>query len=247
MENIFIKIIVFSLIPASSVIIGFAIAAFYPPTSKVRSIILHFAAGIVFSVVAVELLPDIIEKTSVMQLGIGFSAGVILMLGLKQFMHVSEKKAEKNDSSQSENSYPSTLIIGVGVDILIDGILIGIGFAAGQTEGILLTSALAIEIFVLGLAVSAEMSQRKISKKLRTITVLLLAFVIIIGAAIGAIMLSVLSIEILHIVLSFALAALLYLVTEELLVESHNEPDSPLISSTFFLGFLLFLIIGMLT
>ena len=244
MENIFLKIILFSLIPASSIIIGFAIAAFYPPSSKVRSVILHFAAGIVFSVVAVELLPDIRESTTVWELGIGFSLGVMLMLGLKQFMHHSE---EKNESTHNEGGYPTTMIIGIGIDIFVDGILIGIGFAAGQTEGIMLTSALAIEIFVLGLAISSEMGQRKIERHIKIKTILFLATVIVIGASIGAVMLSVLSVQVLHIVLSFALAALLYLVTEELLVESHKEPDSPLISSTFFFFFLLFLIIGMLT
>ncbi len=38
--------------------------------------------------------------------------------------------------------------------------------------------------------------------------------------------------------LSFGLIALLYLVTEELLVEAHEKPDSPLISAMFFVGFL---------
>ena len=33
------------------------------------------------------------------------------------------------------------------------------------------------------------------------------------------------------------LMALLYLVTEELLVEAHEKPDTPLISSMFFIGF----------
>mgnify|MGYP000439235608 CR=1 FL=1 len=36
----------------------------------------------------------------------------------------------------------------------------------------------------------------------------------------------------------FGTAALLYLVTEELLVEAHEKPDTPLISSMFFVGFL---------
>ncbi|MFX5622654.1 transporter, partial [Acinetobacter baumannii] len=36
----------------------------------------------------------------------------------------------------------------------------------------------------------------------------------------------------------FGLMALLYLVTEELLVEAHEKPDSPFISAMFFAGFL---------
>ncbi|NWP75002.1 transporter, partial [Escherichia coli] len=43
--------------------------------------------------------------------------------------------------------------------------------------------------------------------------------------------------------LSFGLMALLYLVTEELLVEAHARRDTPLISAMFFIGFLVLLLI----
>ena len=43
--------------------------------------------------------------------------------------------------------------------------------------------------------------------------------------------------------LSFGLMALLYLVTEELLVEAHEKPDTPRISAMFFIGFLGLLLI----
>jgi len=46
-------------------------------------------------------------------------------------------------------------------------------------------------------------------------------------------------------VLSFGLAALLFLVTEELLTEAHEGPESPWLTSSFFLGFLVFLLLGM--
>lgn len=43
--------------------------------------------------------------------------------------------------------------------------------------------------------------------------------------------------------LSFGAAALLYLVTEELLVEAHETKDTPLITSSFFLGFLILMLL----
>lgn len=39
-------------------------------------------------------------------------------------------------------------------------------------------------------------------------------------------------------VLAFGTAALLYLVVEELLVEAHEETETPILSAMFFLGFL---------
>ncbi len=45
-------------------------------------------------------------------------------------------------------------------------------------------------------------------------------------------------------ILGFGVASLLYLVTEELLAEAHEEPDTPLVTSTFFAGFLLPLVMA---
>lgn len=46
--------------------------------------------------------------------------------------------------------------------------------------------------------------------------------------------------------LAFGLMALLFLVTEELLVEAHKAPDSPWITSLFFAGFLAVLLLDQL-
>jgi len=45
--------------------------------------------------------------------------------------------------------------------------------------------------------------------------------------------------------LSFGCAALLFLVTEELLIEAHESADNALTTAMFFLGFLIFLLLGM--
>jgi ZIP family zinc transporter len=43
--------------------------------------------------------------------------------------------------------------------------------------------------------------------------------------------------------LAFGLIALLYLVTEELLVEAHESEDRPWVTAMFFVGFLLLLLL----
>ena len=42
---------------------------------------------------------------------------------------------------------------------------------------------------------------------------------------------------------AFGLIALLYLVTEELLVEAHETPDRPWVTAMFFVGFLALLLL----
>jgi ZIP family zinc transporter len=68
---------------------------------------------------------------------------------------------------------------------------------------------------------------------------------IMLGALLGATLLAGLSGPWLEGVLAFGAAALLYLVTEELLVEAHKLPDTPLMTAGFFLGFLVLFLIEM--
>jgi ZIP family zinc transporter len=243
MHKDFISVLGFALIPALAATVGAAIAVFRRPGPKLRSILQHFAAGVVFSVVAVELLPDIMKAHNAVATAIGFALGVVTMLGIKKLTTIIEKPQNADDGSIVEN-FSKAMLFAIGVDILIDGFLIGIGFSAGEKEGKLLTLALAVELISLGLALACSMGRANLTGVRIVGTVAGLASLIIIGAGIGATILQALSKEALEVVLSFGLAALLYLVTEELLVEAHEEPETPLITSTFFAGFLLFLILG---
>ena len=67
------------------------------------------------------------------------------------------------------------------------------------------------------------------------------------GAGLGTTLLVRLPKHWLAAVLSFGAAALLFLVTEELLTEAHEEKETPAMTAVFFLGFLAFLILGMVT
>lgn len=234
-----LNILSFALLPVAAAIIGAMIAAFRPPNSTVRSYIQHLAAGVVFSVVAVELLPEIVSKHAPVEVAVGFALGVLLMLGIRYFTHSLEEKEQENESSIG-------LLVAIGVDVLLNGLLIGISFSAGAKAGRLLTFALTIELLSLGLAVAVALGKSGKSRLKIIVTVSLLSLLIVIGAAIGATVLRDVSTSVLEIVLSFGLAALLFLVTEELLVEAHEEPETPLATATFFGGFLLFLILGMI-
>jgi zinc transporter, ZIP family len=136
---------------------------------------------------------------------------------------------------------PFGLVTTVAVDILVDGLVLGIGFAAGPKQGLLLTIALTIEILFLGLSVSAVLSGR--TSPLRVIiSTGLIALLLPLGAIAGT---SVASLPDRYLApfFAFGLIAFLYLVTEELLVEAHEKPDSPAITALFFVGFLLLLLI----
>lgn len=241
MSPLFQKIVLFSLIPVITMITGGIIAIFKKPNGNIRSLILHFAAGVVFSVVAVELLPDIVKEHKPAQVIIGFALGLISMLLVKKFAEPSEDK-----SSQKENKIPMSLLLAIGVDIFIDGLLLGIGFSAGGTEGMLLAVALSIELLSLGIATGTELGENMMSRQKSLSIISMFAFVFFISSVLGASLLHNLSESAMEVVLSFGLSALLFLVTKELLTEAHEEEETVWHTSAFFGGFLLFLILGMI-
>lgn len=241
MTPLFQKILLFSLIPVATMIAGGIIAILRKPNGNVRSLILHFAAGVVFSVVAVELLPDIVKTHAPLQLIIGFSLGFIVMIGIRKLTEGNEAK----ETNLINNNIPISLLAAIAVDIFIDGLLLGIGFTAGNTEGILLAIALSVELLSLGMATATELGENKISKQKSIGIISMLSMVFFISAVLGATLLHNLSHKALEIVLSFGLSALLFLVTEELLTEAHEEKETVWHTAAFFGGFLLFLIFGM--
>lgn len=239
MIPLFQKIILFALIPFIMMIIGGTIAFIRKPSGNIRSLILHFAAGVVFAVLGVELLPDVMREHAPFQIIAGFVGGFILMIVVRKITEGSP--SENNEKKQ----LPFTLLIPVAVDIFIDGLLLGIGFFAGTKEGILLAIALSFELFSLGIAVSIELQNQRIAKPKSIITIVGVALVFFASAVLGATLLHNLSHAVLEVLLSFGIAALLFLVTEELLTEAHEEEETVWHTSAFFSGFLLFLLLGM--
>ena len=244
MDELLKKVLLFSLIPAATMVLGALLTVLRPPGRLFRSAVLHFAAGVVFSVVAVELLPDIIRKHAPVQLAAGFITGVVLMLVLK---NMTRKVEEVNTQASGRPGLPAGLLAAVGIDLIIDGIILGVGFAAGQKEGVLLSLALSAELLSLGLATAASItSNGPVARKKVLGIMLILAALFFISAVAGGSLLHQLPDKAMEFVLSFGLAALLYLVTEELLTEAHEEEENAWLTSAFFAWFLLFLLLGMM-
>lgn len=236
------QILSLTAIPVVSTILGGALASFRTPSDKLRSFVQHFAAGLVIAVVAGELLPQVSHTHNIWGIVIGFTAGVAVMLGVQHFAESLEKKSES-----AGNDNKSGLLAAVGIDCLLDGLLIGVGFSADARIGALLVLAMTLEMGFLGVSVASSLGEAGWKTGKSILTVAGLALLVALGALIGGTLLSGLTGMPLAIMLSFGAAALLFLVTEELLIEAHEVEQTPLITSAFFAGFLALYVIGMLT
>ena len=259
--NSVLHVFLLSLMPVAAAAIGAVTAVSWPPGARVKSSLQHFAAGVVFAVVAVELLPDVMRTRTPVEVVIGFATGIGLMLLLRRWAESSANHAQSEgtdtpapvstmlpeQAAKAVTGEASTgLLVAVGIDILLDGLLLGIAFAAGAKEGLLLTLALSLELLSLALATTASLLGRGASRMRASVVPVLLSLLLCLGALIGDTVLHNASPALLAGVLSFGCAALLFLVTEELLVEAHEVPETAATTSTFFAGFLLILVLGML-
>jgi ZIP family zinc transporter len=235
-----LQVALIAAIPVGAALLGAVLAAVRPPRALARSCIQHFAAGVIFAVVAVELLPEVRRGHDPLEVGWTFAAGLALMLLIDEVV----KRFDRGDGHTGDRGPAAGQLVPIGVDLLLDGVLIGIAMTAGLKQGVLLTLALTLELFSLGLAMAVQFGNARAA--VRVLAPTAIACLMIAGAVIGRTLLADASVHTLAGVLSFGCAALLFLVTEELLIEAHESADTALTTTTFFVGFLIFLLLGML-
>lgn len=210
-------------LPNLAAVLGAALALIWRPDSTVAAAIQHLAAGVVFATAATEILPDVLHAARPFPTLLGGALGVAAMLGLRRLEAIFVG--------------PIGMLSAIGIDILIDGIVLGLGFAASPRAGLLLTIALALELLILGLASVGALSEFVARPIFRLLIVAGLALLLPLGALL-AVPVALLPEAFRLVMLSFGLNALLFLVTEELLVEAHEVEERDWVTAMFFVGFL---------
>ncbi|WP_436902425.1 ZIP family metal transporter [Halovenus halobia] len=239
MTTVLVQALPYTMLAVVTAMIGGVVAVYRAPGPQMESNIQHFAAGVVTAAVAAELLPDLHEETPAVVV-IGFAIGVATMLGV----HELSKRIEKRGVG-GQYAGAAGLLITVGIDMVIDGILIGVAFLAEPDTGVIIAIALAIEVLFLGVAgVVALPTEMGALRKL----VVPAAFGLLLttGVTVGVLGFGGASSALIAVVLAFGAAALLYLVTEELLVKAQQVPETPVSTTLFFVGFLSIFLLDLL-
>lgn len=221
-------------IPALVALGGGVLASVWKPSQQMRSLIQHFAAGVVLAALAVELLPEIErEHAPGLVLAGSFALGSLFMYGLKLWTLKLEHQASVARTAAGLNT---GLMLATFIDVATDGFIIGAGFAAGGKTGTILALGLSIELLFLGLSLASEATAGW-----RIIFISgALGGTVLIFSLIGNALLSGASHAVIGGALAFSAAALLYLVTEELLMEAHEIEEKPVSTLVLFGGFLAF-------
>ena len=222
--------VIWLVLPALALVIGALLSIRIRIGARSRSGLQHLAAGVVTAAVAVDLVPEMIGVDRMPAVLVGFTLGTALVLTLK---------ALGSDASESNGDRPRriTSIVGaVGLDLIVDGLLVGIAIAVSGS-GAMLGIAIAIETLALGLAVGGTLSRSSLATVRILLLMLGLGLLLLVSGLLGLAGAGVLTGSVQTGVVAFGAAALLYLVVEELLVEAHERGDTTLGSLLFFVGF----------
>jgi len=155
------------------------------------------------------------------------------------------------DAEDESGKFPIGMIAAVGIDVSIDGMLVGMSFAAsdhGDSAGVIMAMALGCELLFLGVSTILELKEANVSTN-KSIAICFLFPCLIMGwgvlgnTVVGHLKTS--NFQVFVAVLAFGIAACLWLVAEELLNEAHEKTeDSWIVTASFFVGFMVVLAFG---
>ena len=217
-----------AFVPVLATLGGAWLALVRPPGRATVSAVQHLAAGVVVAAAAAEVLPGLKHAGAAWAMAVGGGVGIAAMLAVRWLDQRMQGTAG--------------LLAAVGLDVLIDGLVLGAAATAGERAGMLLAVALTLEVLFLGLSLAPELAGKFGSRAAVMGVVGGIVLLLPLGAASGG-LITELPRFWQDCFLAFALVALLYLVVEELLAEAHEEPDTPLATALFFVGFLGLLIL----
>ena len=212
-----------AFVPVLATLTGACLALVRPPGRATISAVQHLAAGVVVAAAAAEVLPGLKHGGAEWAVALGGGIGIGAMLAIQWL----DKRMQGT----------AGLLATVGLDVLVDGLVLGAAATAGERAGTLLAVALTLEVLFLGLALAPELAAKLPSRAVVLAVIGALLLLLPIGAAAGSLIVALPRFG-QDCFLAFALVALLYLVVEELLAEAHEQPDTPLATALFFVGFL---------
>ncbi len=206
---------------------------------RFSNLVISFAAGIMLSAAFLGLILPSIEYGGrfgvlVAVLGI-LVGGVCINLSDRLVPHIHKLVGGEQKSSGRVKSV-LLFVIAIGIHNLPEGIAAGVGFGAGDVEGaILIAAGIALHNIPEGMVIISPMLSAGISPKKTFILALLTGLAEVVGTLIGYFAVSVAQ-AILPFALAFAGGAMLYVISEEMIPETHADGEAYRVTYAFLCG-----------
>ena len=220
-------------------------------THKFSDIVLSFAAGVMLAAAVLGLILPSLDyggKWGLLIAIAGIFAGALcLNLIDKLVPHLHKLMgAETEEHGNGNLNKVLLLVLAIGIHNLPEGIAAGVGFGSGDTaQALVIAGGIALQNIPEGMVIIGPMLAAGVSKKKTFISALVTGLVEVVGTLIGYFAVKIASV-ILPFALAFAGGTMLYVISDEMIPETHAHGSQRGATYALLAGFCLMLVMDIL-
>ena len=218
---------------------------------KFSDIVLSFAAGVMLAAAVLGLIVPSLEyggKYGILITVAGIFVGAVcLNLIDKLVPHLHKIVGVEPESHHNANLNKVLLfVLAIAIHNLPEGIAAGVGFGSGDTtQALIIAGGIALQNIPEGMVIIAPMLAAGISPRKTFILAMITGFVEVIGTLIGYFAVSI-STAILPFALAFAGGTMLYVISDEMIPETHAHGSERGATYALLIGFCVMLVTDVL-
>ncbi len=229
-------------------LIGFG---FRSMSHRFSDIILSFAAGVMLAAAVLGLIMPSLEyggRYSIAVTIVGIFAGAVCLNGADKLVPHLHKLAGSDTESHNNANLDKVLlfVLAIAIHNLPEGIAAGVGFGSGDTsQALLIAGGIALQNVPEGMVIIAPMLAAGVSPGKTLVCAMLTGVVEVIGTLIGYFAVSFSS-AILPFALAFAGGTMLYVISDEMIPETHAHGEERGATYALLAGFCIMLLTDVL-
>ena len=218
---------------------------------KFSDIILSFAAGVMLAAAVLGLIVPSLEyggKYGILITVAGIFVGAVcLNLIDKLVPHLHKFVGDEPESHHNANlSKVLLFVLAIAIHNLPEGIAAGVGFGSGDTtQALIIAGGIALQNIPEGMVIIAPMLAAGISPRKTFILAMITGLVEVVGTLIGYFAVSI-STAILPFALAFAGGTMLYVISDEMIPETHAHGSERGATYALLIGFCVMLVTDVL-
>lgn len=229
MENDFLLVIIISGIAAFLTVMGGVAAERTEVPSQIVSRALQFAAGVLVALICFTLMPPAARSGLSTLVVVGF------FIGGASFVVLDYAASQRQGAQAVEIAAVSTaLYVGIIVDMVIDGIVIGLGSSLTISKGLVLALSVAISTAPLALVTIAMAKQSGQTVRFRRSLMAVFIAALMGGALLGFLVFRNQPLEVRLFVIAVASGFLITTVTQSIIPEAKHDEGA--LSALFFVS-----------
>ena len=229
-------------------VFGAAVGFLFKRVSHTFSdIVLSFAAGVMLAAAVIGLILPSIEyggKFGLLYAISGIFAGALFLNLIDRLVpHLHKLEGEDGERHRNGNLERVMLfVLAIGIHNLPEGIAAGVGFGSGdEAAALLIAGGIALQNIPEGMVIIGPMLAAGISAKKTFVLALLTGVVEVVGTLLGYFAVNVAS-AILPFALAFAGGTMLYIISDEMIPETHAHGHERGATYALLVGFCLMLV-----